>query len=255
MYLDVVDLRDFYTTPQGRLVVRSIGAALAGMDLATTSGRVLGIGFATPYLDIFRERAERVLAFMPAGQGVIDWPAERASATALVEESALPLPDASMDVLLLVHALEMSPEPDALMGEARRVLANGGRLIAVVPNRQGPWARSDASPFGYGRPYSRSQLRQLLSNAGFEAEEWETALHPPPLVLRSMPTIAGALDKAGHAVWPAFSGVVVVTAAKRAVLGARIRAKRRFVPAFRPAMQPGLAGGYRRLSRKTAWSA
>lgn len=254
MYLDVVDLRDFYATAPGGLVARAIGAAVADLAPSAAGSRVLGIGFPTPYLAAFRDGAERVLAFMPAGQGVIDWPSEGMSATALVEESALPLPDSSIDVLLLVHALEMSPEPDALMAECRRVLANGGRLVAIVPNRQGPWARSDSSPFGYGRPYSRGQLRNLFAEAGFEAEAWSTALHAPPFVLRTMPTLAGALERAGRVCWPAFSGVIVVAAGKRAVQGARVRAKRRFVPALRPALQPGLAG-YRRVSRKTAWSA
>ena len=254
MYLDVVDLRDFYATAPGSLVARAIGATIAGLTPAP-AGRVLGIGFPTPYLAAFRDGAERVLAFMPAGQGVIDWPSEGRSATALVEEGALPLPDSGIDILLLVHALEMSPEPDALMAECRRVLANSGRLIAVVPNRQGPWARSDSSPFGYGRPYSLGQLRNLFAEAGFQSESWSTALHAPPFFLRTMPSVAGVLDRTGRLCWPAFSGVVVVTAGKRAVQGAaRVRAKRRLVPALQPSLQPGLAG-YRRVSRKTAWSA
>ena len=142
---------------------------------------MLGFGFPTPYLGVI-ETAERVLAFMPAGQGVIDWPSGSASgsAAALVDEDSLPLPDSSIDLVILVHGLEMSDRPNALMAELRRVLASGGRLIVVVPNRQGPWASTDLSPFGFGRPYSRGQLRQLFAEVGFEAETWTTGLHMAP---------------------------------------------------------------------------
>ena len=139
MHLDVVDLRDFYASPVGQMVARQLAPVVGSLVRADPATRVLGFGFATPYLGGL-EGAERVIAFMPAGQGVIDWPAGSASATALVEEDSLPLPDSSIDLVVLVHALEMSERPQALMAELRRVLTSGGRLIVVVPNRQGPWA-------------------------------------------------------------------------------------------------------------------
>ncbi len=42
--------------------------------------RVLGIGYPTPYLGLFREDAERCIAFMPAAQGVLKWPTGRPGA-------------------------------------------------------------------------------------------------------------------------------------------------------------------------------
>lgn len=180
MYLDIIDIRDFYSSLLGRVVARSVEAAVSALMPPDPQARVLGFGFATPYLGRLRGNCERVLAFMPAGQGVLDWPPDGQSVTALVEEDALPLPDQSMDCVLIVHALEMSPKPLALMAEARRVLTIGGKLIVVVPNRQGAWSRFDISPFGFGQPYSRGQLRSLFAEAGFEAEAWATALHMPP---------------------------------------------------------------------------
>lgn len=243
MYLDVVDLRDFYAAPIGKIVARHLRPVIGGLIRVGASTRVLGFGFATSYLNWIGE-AERVIAFMPAGQGVIDWPASGGSATALVEEDSLPLPDSSIDLVVLVHALEMSPRPHALMAELRRVLAGGGRLVIVVPNRQGPWARSDLSPFGFGRPYSRGQLRQLFAEAGFEAEAWATALHMPPAGSRTMLGAARWLDKVGRTVWPAFAGVIVVAAVKRTVQGVTVRAKPRLAPSLRPALRPsvGIAG-------------
>ena len=54
---------------------------------------------------LFREEAERCLAFMPAVQGVVNWPLEEPNRTALVSEDSLPLPDACIDRVLAVHAL------------------------------------------------------------------------------------------------------------------------------------------------------
>ena len=242
MYLDVVDLRDFYAAPAGRIVARQLRPVVSSFIRADAATRVLGFGFATPYLQ-FVNNAERVIAFMPAGQGVIDWPASGGSATALVEEDSLPLPDASIDVVVLVHGLEMSPRPSALMAELRRVLTGGGRLVVVIPNRQGPWARSDLSPFGYGRPYSRTQLRHLFAEAGFEAEGWATALHMPPARSRAMLGAARWLDRIGRVVWPAFAGVFVVSAAKRTVQGLTVRVRPKLAPALRPAFSNvGVAG-------------
>lgn len=236
MYLDVLELRDFYGSLLGQVVMRHVGEAIGELISPGPADRVLGFGFVTPYLAPFVSEAERVLAFMPAQQGVIDWPPEGRSATALVEEELLPLPDASMDVVLLVHALEMSPKPGALLQEVRRVLTAAGRLVVVAPNRQGAWARSDVSPFGHGRPYSRGQLRAQFGDAGFEAKAWATALHMPPSPSRSLLRAAALLERIGRVGWPAFSGVTCALATKRTVQGTRIRARRALAPAMRPAL-------------------
>ncbi len=236
MHLDVVDLRDFYASPMGAMVARHLAPVIRSLVAVDSGSRVLGFGFATPYLDI--AGAERIIAFMPAAQGVIDWPAGRGSATALVEENALPLPDSSIDLVILVHALEMSERPQVLMTELRRVLTSGGRLIVVVPNRQGPWASTDLSPFGFGHPYSRGQLRSLFAQAGFEAETWTTGLHMAPASWRPLLGAARWLERIGRIVWPAFAGVIVVAAVKRTVQGITVRPKLRLAPALRPALGP-----------------
>jgi SAM-dependent methyltransferase len=245
MYLDVVELRDFYATPAGRMVSRHLEPVVASFIRVDAATRVLGFGFATPYLAA-AEGAERVLAFMPAGQGVIDWPATGGSQAALVEETAMPLPDSSIDLAILVHALEVSHHPHGLMAELRRVLTGAGRLILIVPSRRGAWARSDVSPFGYGRPYSRGQLVRLFADAGFEAERWEGALHMPPAAWRPLLGAAALFERVGRVLWPAFPGVIVVSAVRRTVQGARLRPAHRLAPALRPALRPN-AGAMGRL--------
>src|ERR671936_3197744 len=134
---DVVDLRNFYAQRLGVAARRFIGRGVRARFSDTRGMRVLGIGYAIPYLGLFREEAERCLAFMPAAQGVLKWPSTRPTLAALVDEFELPLTDAAIDRVLLVHALEMAHDPGALLRECWRVLAAGGRLLAVVPNRRG----------------------------------------------------------------------------------------------------------------------
>ena len=125
--MDVVDLRNFYAQRLGTVARRFIGRGIRARWSDTTSLRVLGIGYATPYLGLFREEAERCLALMPATQGVVRWPSARPALAALVEEDDWPLTDAAVDRVLLVHALENSADPAELLREAWRVLAGGGR--------------------------------------------------------------------------------------------------------------------------------
>src|SRR5919109_5243161 len=130
MPLDVVDLRNFYGQALGTVARRFVGRGIRARWQDLHGLRVLGIGYPTPYLGLFREEAERCLAFMPAAQGVVKWPSARPSLTTLVEETDLPLTDAALDRVILVHALEMADDAVALLREVWRVLAPNGRLLA-----------------------------------------------------------------------------------------------------------------------------
>ena len=82
-------------------------------------------------------------------------------------DEELPLADSSIDRMLLVHLLEHAENPRETLKEIWRVLAPGGRLVIVVPNRRGVWARFEHTPFGTGRPFSRGQLTELLRETNF----------------------------------------------------------------------------------------
>src|ERR1700756_1138541 len=103
MSLDVVDLRNFYAQRLGLVARRFVGRGIRARFADTRGMRVLGVGYPTPYLGLFREQAERCLAFMPAAQGVLKWPTARPTLAALVDEFEMPLAEAAGDRILLVH--------------------------------------------------------------------------------------------------------------------------------------------------------
>jgi SAM-dependent methyltransferase len=175
MTIDVIDLRDFYSQRLGIVARQLINRGIRARWPDAAGQRVLGLGYPTPYLGLFRDDSERCIAFMPAAQGVLKWPTARPALATLIDEFSMPLPDAAVDRILLVHALEMSDDPERLLREVWRVLAPSGRLIAVIPNRRGVWTRTDNTPFGHGRPYSRAQRRcscRRSATAGSCARQW-----------------------------------------------------------------------------------
>lgn len=237
MNSDIVALRSFYASLLGRLAERSVSMALSAAWDASPRERLVGLGYAVPWLERFGGDAERVFAFMPATQGAVKWPAIGPSSTALVFDEELPLVDSSIDRILMVHALEHSENPRETLKEVWRVLSPAGRVVIVVPNRRGVWARFEHTPFGTGRPFSRTQLAELLREANFTPSRWADGLFFPPLRRRWLMRFHGLLERTGRRLWPIFSGVIVVEAQKRLYQGVPVtqRASRRvFVPVLTP---------------------
>jgi SAM-dependent methyltransferase len=239
MSLDVVDLRNFYAQPLGTVARRFLSRGIRARWSDTHGQRIVGLGYATPYLGLFREDAERCLAFMPAAQGVVNWPPAGPNAAALVADDSLPLPDSSVDRVIAIHSLEMSANPADHLREIWRVLAPGGRMIVVVPNRRGIWARVETTPFGFGRPYGRGQLTALLREVLFSPLGWTEALAVPPIRRRLFLRSGSAWERIGSTLWPGFAGVIIVEATKQLYQGIPSRSPaRRLQPALRPALIP-----------------
>jgi SAM-dependent methyltransferase len=217
MQLDVGDLNEFYATALGqavrRLLTHRIRARWRGLGGAT----LIGLGYAAPYLGAFRGEARRIGALMPETQGATVWPKNAPTLSVLVQEDRLPLADGSVDRLLAVHCLEMAERVRPLLREMWRVLSPEGRLMLVVPNRRGVWARLDNTPFGQGRPYSRRQLDALLTEAMFTPLDWSGALYMPPVGRRMLLRSGTAWERVGAVLSPAFSGVIIAEARKELV--------------------------------------
>jgi SAM-dependent methyltransferase len=243
MALDVLNLRQFYATSQGVMVRALLTQSLEKYFIYSKGMTILGFGYPTPYMGLVREKAARSLAFMPAHQGVVHWPTGRPSKAALYDETALPLPDAVADKILLIHALENASDATAFLSEIWRSLSAGGKLILVVPNRASLWARNDATPFGYGTPFSRGQILNLLENARFTPLNFEEALWLPPS--KKLLRFAPLAEKWGGKVFLPLGGVHIIEAQKQVYrpigkLQRKIIQVRSLNPAFNSALKSPL---------------
>lgn len=217
MHLDVHQVREFYYRTQlGRAAQKGVRDRLVERWGNVAGLNVVGFGFAVPLLRPFLPDAARVIGLMPGPQGVMHWPADGANHSVLCDEARWPLANDSVDRLVLMHGLETSEHPVALLDEAHRVMASRGRAMVIVPSRGGLWARSDATPFGFGRPYTRGQIERLLAEAGLVATGHGAALFFPPSPRRFWMRSARLLESLGRRwAWERMGGVLMVEAMKR----------------------------------------
>lgn len=236
MSFDVVDLRDFYATALGVASRRMVHRQMRALWPDVGGMSVLGFGYATPYLRPFMNEASRVCAVMPDRMGVLAWP-DRApgeqNLSLVSREDELPLPDLSINRIVMAHGLESSENVRQLLREMWRVLSDGGRLIVIVPNRRSIWARADHTPFGHGHPYSMEQLNRVLRQSMFTPVRETRALFFPPSRRRFWLAAAPAWERIGEKWLSPLGGVAIVEATKQ-IYGAEPVGKRARRRAYLP---------------------
>jgi len=243
MRRSIEELRIFYGEPAGALARRLLARRLDDAWGEAANCDVLGLGYATPWLDAF-VGARRVLAAMPGGQGVEPWPAVGRNRTLLVDDRRLPFAAGAFDRVLLVHALEEADDVQALMLEAVRALAPAGRMIVVAAARGGLWARAETTPFGHGRPFTRRQLERLVREAGLEPTAWSQTLYVPPW--GPLLPLADGLEQVGKRILPGTAGVILLEATRQAYARIRPGGATAPVAALTPALHPQPASRSRR---------
>lgn len=221
MWVDVIELRNFYHSHLGQVARRMIRRKIRQFWPDVRGCNMMALGYPTPFLRYYREEAHRLLALMPAEQGALSWSKDIPNIVVLTEETLLPLPNKSVDFALVVHALEFTAHPREMIQEVWRVLTDGGRLILVVPNRMSTWARIDKTPFGHGHSYSLSQINQFLRENTFTPLRAEHALYIPPSQSRFFLSTASAWEKLGYKWFRNLSGVLIIEASKQVYAGAK----------------------------------
>ncbi|MCS6761309.1 MAG: class I SAM-dependent methyltransferase [Candidatus Devosia symbiotica] len=216
MTADVHRLIAFYRSPLGRISRALVREQVVSLAEDVRGKRVLGLGFATPYLRFTLDKAERVLAFMPSRQGASAWPREGPSHTVLCDPLEMPLTDASIDLTIAIHAIEHVADAEELMRELWRITAPNSDLILVVPRRRSIWAQRDNTPFGQGNPYSGGQLDKLLRDHSFVPLAWRDGLFLLPFQSSLMLKSTRLFERLGRLFGPAMSGVICVRARKQA---------------------------------------
>lgn len=218
MHLDVLDLRNFYyRTGLGRAAQRAIRDQLLSIWPKAEGETVVGFGFTAPLLRPYLKDARRVIALMPGQQGVMPWPAGMPNVSVLCEENLWPIQGGQADKLVFLHGLETSETPGRLLDEAWRALAPGGHALFIVPNRAGLWSRRDRTPFGFGRPYSLSQLEAQLERHRFRPERHVAALFQPPTTRRFWMRTGAVWERLGRRLSSHYAGGVLMVEATKDV--------------------------------------
>jgi len=149
-------------------------------------------------------------------------------ATLLSDFSALPFPEASLDLVTLPHTLELSRDPHDTLSEVHRVLVPEGRVVICGLNPQSLWGFSQRRAlfyqrFGWGAPYvpdahewmAYRRLRDWLRLLSFEVESVRFGVYRPAVESAQWLERTCWMDGMGARWWPIFGGVYFVVAVKR----------------------------------------
>lgn len=213
----IQDLHGFYNSEIGSIVSDVITDRIRGFWPNVENLRILGCGYAAPYMDMFLDdNPERVSLMMSGDQGACLWPAGKKNSVFMCHEQMMPIEHASVDRVLLVHHLESCVDVHSSLQEVWRILKANGRVLVVVPNRMGAWAHADWSPFGRGMPYTLSQLRDAFQASRFVHERHEGGLFMLPVPDSPvMMKASRVMERMGRSFMPFVAGVHIVEFSKQ----------------------------------------
>lgn len=148
-------------------------------------------------------------------------------ATLRAKGHELPIATHSVDLVLLPHVLEFSPEPHAVLREVDRILMPEGRLLIVGFNPWSLWGvRSavgpgrDEAPWN-GRFLSLLRVKDWLTLLGFEVSAGRLACYVPPVRAEKWLTRFAFMEPTGSRWWSVGGAVYMIEAIKR-VSGVRV---------------------------------
>jgi SAM-dependent methyltransferase len=215
----IIGLQDWLGTPPGRHLLdwerRSYNNAVA--DIFGYHALQLGL----PELDTLqfnrmphRWRANPVAT--PQGQDF------------LTDFSTLPFPQASLDLVVLPHTLELSSDPHATLREVERVLVPEGRVVICGFNPTSLWGMCQRRShlyrkLGFGQFYlpeagdfmGHWRLRDWLRLLSFEVEDHHFGCYRPAVRSEKWLSRFQWMDTLGSRWWPIFGSAYFLVAVKR----------------------------------------
>jgi SAM-dependent methyltransferase len=223
----IIGLHDWFQTAPGQYLLQWEAAQLdiAVADVFGYHALQLGLP------ELAGLRANR----MPHQWLAVAHASEAAPSTAIVTDfAALPFPEASLDLLVLPHALEFSVDPHATLREAERVLVPEGRVVICGLNPASLWGWKQrrahaAQRLGFGSLYLPDggdfigywRLRDWLRLLSFEVESGNFGCYCPAVRSAAWLERMAWMDALGQRYWPILGAAYCITAVKR-VRGLRV---------------------------------
>lgn len=222
----IISLQDWFETPAGQYLLawEQQQVDLAVADLFGYHALQLGL----PQLAALQ--ANR----MPHRWLAVAEGAPRGNAALRLDYAALPFPEASLDLVVLPHALDSHPDPHATLREVARVLVPGGRVVVSGFSAASLWGLRQRRE-RLGRRFNlgisllpepvefigNRRLRDWLRLLNFEPELALHGCYRPLLGSEHWLRRWRWMDRLGERWWPFFGAAYVTVAVKR-VHGVRL---------------------------------
>ena len=236
----IIELSQWWPSPAGRYLLAWEQAQIDAWVSDLFGYNALQLGW--PVLSALQANRmpHRWLALPTAGGP------DALGAAMVCDPAALPLAPASLDLLVLPHALEGSADPHQVLREAERVLVPDGRLIIAAFNPNSWWGmqhtrarwcdRLGVRAFGADRPFVPEtgefigawRLRDWLRLLGFEIEHERRGCYAPAVQCERWLQRHAWMDRLGPRWWPFLGAEQMVVAVKR------VRGMRLLGPAWKP---------------------
>lgn len=210
----------FYQTHAGQTCAALLRERLQWFWPDLRGQRVLGLGYAGPYLGAWQGRGALSISARTPEHGL-----GRAAGHALrqsigpvrecvVDQYALPFEDETFDRVVLVHACTDAAQMVPLLRAAGRVLKDDGRLLLILPNALAGRLRQRGTPFAQDVACSRTALRTMLGHAMLLPERRDEALFLPARHACASMRRGRRLDIAGKVLLPGLGSLMLVEAVK-----------------------------------------
>jgi ubiquinone/menaquinone biosynthesis C-methylase UbiE len=172
-----------------RILSRLLDDLLAGVS----STSILDVGCGTGATMSLLERYGKVAGIDISSKALAYCREQGRSRMCLADGQSLPFSDGSFDLVTALDLLEHLEHEDAGLGEAWRVLKNGGYAVLVVPAYQFLWSGFDEFS-GHFRRYTREELKRVVEAVGFEVTKlshFNTLLFPIVGGVRAVKNLLG----------------------------------------------------------------
>jgi SAM-dependent methyltransferase len=124
------------------------------------------------------------------------------------------LAENAFDLIIAIHHLEFAENISESLKQSYTVLKSQGRMLLVVPNRGGLWARANWTPFGNGIPFNLRQMRFYLTETQFEIVKIRKALYIPPFTNPHILKVVPQIERLASFLCPFTAGVHIIEVRK-----------------------------------------